>query len=125
MSQQHRNTHLLCLTKFLTMNKFKRVILLFGISIFLVNCQKESIDIPGETERESPVKRISLNELLPLLGNSEATDNLKSMFEANKTAQRGEIGRPVLLTDEIIQIEVDNMTFFLLKFVAQPFKMIL
>ena len=92
--------------------------LLFGLSIFLLACQNESIVNIEEIVQEKKLKRISLSELNSRIGNSSDYSRLSEMFDINrekavslyKTPEASD--NPYLLTDEIVVVEKGNITFY-------------
>lgn len=102
-------------------NYLKTGILLFGIFLFILACQKESFDNVQETVQEKKLKRITLNELNSKIGNSNDYSKLSAMFDVNRPKassyqQRLETSdNPYLLTDEIAVVTKENITFYTFK----------
>ncbi len=100
-------------------NYLKIGILLFGISVLLYACQKDSLNDSQETEGEKEIKRISLNELNAKIGNSDSYNKLRTLFDINQSNNNQNFHQrlstddnPYLLTDEIIMIEKDSISFY-------------
>ncbi|WP_460220516.1 hypothetical protein [Psychroserpens sp. MEBiC05023] len=93
-------------------------ILFFGISFLLTSCQKDDLNISTETFQEKRFKKISITELNSRLDGSKDYDKLNILFDINKINRHSEFQRlesgdeAWLLTDEIVMIERDSMTFY-------------
>ena len=59
-------------------------ILLFGVTFFIIACQKDDIDIPRETIHEKKMKLISLSELNLRISGSKDYNKLIKLFDVNK-----------------------------------------
>lgn len=109
------------MTKIRLKNYLKIGGLLLSMLFIISACQDESFNNHQETIYEKRLKRITLNELNSRIGNSEGYSKLSAMFDVNKSKttnyqQRLESSNnPYILTDEIVMIEKDNMTFYTFK----------
>lgn len=100
-------------------NYLKIGILLFGISVLLNACQKDSLNDSQETLGKKEIKRISLNELNARIGNSDSYNKLRMLFDINQSNNNQNFHQrlstddnPYLLTDEIVMIEKDSISFY-------------
>jgi hypothetical protein len=105
-------------------NYLKLGILLFGISIFFISCEKDNSHIEAETQNADFIHKLSLNDFSSRIVHNNNYDKLQSYFNTNKQSidilsqNRIEQGDDItVLTDEILLIQkngIDHYTFKIL-----------
>lgn len=54
------------------------------VSLLFVSCKEDTFNDTSETIKEERIKRITLNELKPKIGNTETYESLSQNFDVNK-----------------------------------------
>jgi hypothetical protein len=100
-------------------NYLKLGVLLFGISCFVISCQKEDDEeVPINIALKKKANRISLKELNAKLSTSNNYNSLSQLFDVNRNLNSQFSNRldatqePWLMTDEIVMIEKADRTFY-------------
>ena len=101
---------------------FKFFIFLFGISLLLVNCEKDNFEETSKIEEQSTngeiqVNRISLEQLKEKESLRNAIEKISKSLDVNKTKEKGEEvskidsndGSFTILTDNIFQVTRDSI----------------
>jgi hypothetical protein len=98
------------------MRKLKKLvsigILLFGVSLILLNCQKDEVQFETQKESKYHFKKLSLNEILKKTETKNSIHKIEKYFDINSSENTNrdniEVSNFIIETESIVQVLTDS-----------------
>ena len=88
------------------------------MTLTLLNCEQETVDINTEIQQEKKLSRISFNHFKTLV-NVKSLTKLEEIFSSNNSNKRTTSSDPTVLMDDIIRVQFEDYATYTFKIVAE------